>query len=581
MANDIFLSYAKKDLSTAENLYRDLCSAGLSVWFDRQSLRPGEKWKTAISNAIRNSKYFLALLSRTSVDKRGYLQREIREALELLLEVPEHHVFIIPVRIDDCIPSNPELRDLQFVDLFPSYDGGFEKLRSFLMPASAPESIQAQNSGPPVTVSFNKRFGDGARQLLHGLARDPQGNILIVGDFWGSIDFGNLNLYSVGDRDIFLAKFDPNGNHLWSNRYGDELEQVGVDVATDGTGAVYIASAFNGSLEFGGGSLISAGRYNIALAKLDANGNHIWSKSFGDQNYHVPECIAVTPSGIVAIAGRFQGCLDFGGTQIQSKSEQTDIFIAIFSPDGGCMWAKRFGGRFEQQTQSLAMDANGNIALVGVFKGELNFDSQTLAQRRLTEYCGFIAELDGSGNVLWCRPFGETPAEVGSVVAFDGINGDVLAAGFVRNKLPHDLSQGTNSLCLLARYGQSGLLKWYKSFGTPALPASLSIAADGRLLLTGHFTGSIDFGQGSLVSAGGYDIFAAMFTPDGNVQWSKRFGDRWPQFLIRGVHGHDRSVVLAGSFHGTIDFGSGPVVATGYDGAKEGNEDVFLAILQA
>jgi hypothetical protein len=60
-----------------------------------------------------------------------------------------------------------------------------------------------------------------------GLAVDAEGNILAVGDLWGSIDFGGSRLAAKGDRDIFLAKFDRSGTHIWSQCYGDELEQVG------------------------------------------------------------------------------------------------------------------------------------------------------------------------------------------------------------------------------------------------------------------------------------------------------------------------------------------------------------------
>ena len=78
----------------------------------------------------------------------------------------------------------------------------------------------------------------------------------------------------------------------------------------------------------------------------------------------------------------------------------------------------------------------------------------------------------------------------------------------------------------------------------------------------------MDFGLGPLVSEGGYDIFAARFSSDGAPLWSARFGDARQQFLVQGVHAPDGLVALAGSFHGTIDFGSGPLVASGDDGVE-------------
>jgi outer membrane protein assembly factor BamB len=446
-------------------------------------------------------------------------------------------------------------------------------------PGTPPRREQRGGRDAAVAVRYCQRFGDPARQLLHGLTTDQQGNIIVIGDFWGSFDFGGPKLTSRGDRSIFIAKFDRTGNHVWSRSFGDESEKVGVGVGTDANGAVFIASAFTGTLDFGGKPLVSAGRYNIALAKIDPTGRHLWSHSFGDSTYQVPECVAVAASGKVVIAGRFQGSIDFGGLKIESQSNQTDIFVATFSSDGDCMWAKRFGGPYEQQTRSIAIDAAGSVALTGVFKGAISIDALTLSEQQPTDYCGFLAKLDEQGNALWCKRCGEPYVEQVSEVAFDRSSGDLLAAGFMRNKLPPDISREAGSVCLFARYDRSGVLRWSKAF-PGAFADSIAVAPDGRILITGHFDKVVDFGNGPLVSAGGYDIFAAMFTPDGNALWSRRFGDRWQQFLVKGTHGCDDSIILAGSFHGTIDFGAGALIASGFDGTKEGAEDIFLAILE-
>lgn len=441
-------------------------------------------------------------------------------------------------------------------------------------------SIAPVRQEPEISVRYCGRFGDDARQLLHGVTTDTQGNIVIVGDFWGNIEFGGAKLASAGDRDIFLAKFDQDGNHVWSSRYGDTSEQVGAGVGVDTSGAVFIASSFAGTLDFGGEALVSKGRYNVAIAKLDQSGHHKWSRCFGDDKYHVPECIAVAHSGRVTIAGRFQGAIDFGGGRIESQSNQTDIFLATFSTEGNYVWSKRLGGPYEQQTRSISIDANGNIAIAGVFKGGITIDGHTLTEGKPGDYCGFLAKFDEHGNALWCKRFGEPHAEQGSAVAFDRSNGDLVAAGIIRNKLPREGTSENGSLCLFARYDSNGVLRWSKTFGAYAYPSSLSIASDGRILLTGHFKKTVDFGLGPLMSAGGHDLFAAMFTPDGKIQWSRRFGDKRQQALVSGAQGANGAVVLAGSFHGTIDFGTGALVASGYDGTCEGAEDVFLAILE-
>ena len=135
-------------------------------------------------------------------------------------------------------------------------------------------------------------------------------------------------------------------------------------------------------------------------------------------------------------------------------------------------------------------------------------------------------------------------------------------------------------MCLLARYDPAGVLRWSRSFGTHASFSSISINPEGLILLTGSFEKTVDFGLGELVSAGGFDLFAAILTSDGYPLWAARYGDPRHQFLVRGTYGLDGSIVLAGSFHGTIDFGTGALTASGYDGFSEGSEDAFLVIFE-
>lgn len=494
-------------------------------------------------------------------------------------------------------PASPE-RDPAKVDLLAQWKAKLSERHTCAFYSSAatlavqvaidlPRRISDMDKQTTESVKQNRnlivrscqRFGDSARQLLHGLSIDRAGNIVTIGDFWGKIDFGNSTLTSVGNRNIFLAKFDKTGRHIWSRRYGNDSEQAGVGVGIDGTGAAYIVSAFSGTIDFGGQPLVSSGSYNVGLAKIDTAGDHIWSKCFGDARYHVPECIAVAPSGRVTIAGRFQGTIDFGGSVLASRSNQTDIFIATFSADGECIWAKGIGGPYEQQTRAMAVDAVGNIGVTGVFKGVLDAGGLILKEDQPGDYCGFLAKLDQDGTVLWCNRFGEPRVEQGSAIAFDHGNGDLVAAGFMRNKLPKELVGKAQAVCSLTRLDSNGVVRWSKAFGTNAFASSLSVAPDQEILLTGYFDQVVDFGRGRLISAGGYDLFAATFTADGQPNWSERYGDQRQQFLITGTYGVDGSIVLGGSFHGTIDFGAGVLVAEGYTGAAEGAEDVFLTIL--
>lgn len=124
----VFVSYAREDEKAAERLYKDLKEAGVEPWFAPESVMPGEDWKRAIKLAIRSSRYFIALLSSNSVNKKGVVQSEIADALEILKEFPPSEIYMIPVRLDDCKPSHERLQDLQWADMFPDWEKGLDKI---------------------------------------------------------------------------------------------------------------------------------------------------------------------------------------------------------------------------------------------------------------------------------------------------------------------------------------------------------------------------------------------------------------------------------------------------------------------
>jgi hypothetical protein len=124
----VFISYAREDTEAANRLYNDLKMAGLEPWLDTQSLLAGQNWKIAIRDAIKNSRYFIPLLSSNSVEKVGYVQKELKEALEVLDEFPKSKIFVIPVRINECKVNDDKLRELHIVDLFLNWSEGIAKI---------------------------------------------------------------------------------------------------------------------------------------------------------------------------------------------------------------------------------------------------------------------------------------------------------------------------------------------------------------------------------------------------------------------------------------------------------------------
>ena len=121
----VFISYAIEDSAEAERLYRDLKNAGAKPCIGKEGIRPGASWNLSLYHAIKNNRYFIPLFSSRSVDKIGYVNKELRYAFDLL---DKKSIFMIPVRLDDCEIPFEKLKRIQNADLFPDWNDGVKRI---------------------------------------------------------------------------------------------------------------------------------------------------------------------------------------------------------------------------------------------------------------------------------------------------------------------------------------------------------------------------------------------------------------------------------------------------------------------
>jgi hypothetical protein len=128
----VFLAYVTEDALLARRLYEALEDQGFSVWMDTRKLLPGQNWPRAIENAIETADFFVACFSSNSVNKRGGFQAEVRYALDCARRMPLDDVFVTPVRLNECRVPRSIQRELQYIDLFPDWQSGVQKLSQAL-----------------------------------------------------------------------------------------------------------------------------------------------------------------------------------------------------------------------------------------------------------------------------------------------------------------------------------------------------------------------------------------------------------------------------------------------------------------
>jgi hypothetical protein len=125
----VFLCHASEDKPAVRKLYERLTKDGINAWLDEEKLLPGQDWKLEISKAVKASDAIIVCLSSQSVKKAGFVQKEIKLALDVAKEKPEGEIYFIPARLDDCaVPDS--LHDYQWVNLFD--DKGYDRIKKAL-----------------------------------------------------------------------------------------------------------------------------------------------------------------------------------------------------------------------------------------------------------------------------------------------------------------------------------------------------------------------------------------------------------------------------------------------------------------
>ena len=116
MGQDVFISYSRVNLRFVERLEAFLSNVGVTTWFDKKSLLPGQRWEDFIDDEIPASRTFLTCLSKAGTNKKGYFHVEQHRAYEAALRVPPEQLFILPVTLGDCeVPK--KLRQYHTVNL--------------------------------------------------------------------------------------------------------------------------------------------------------------------------------------------------------------------------------------------------------------------------------------------------------------------------------------------------------------------------------------------------------------------------------------------------------------------------------
>ncbi|MFS8069925.1 MAG: hypothetical protein ACMG6S_26465 [Byssovorax sp.] len=270
---------------------------------------------------------------------------------------------------------------------------------------------------------------DGMTANVSDVAVDAAGNVVIAGLFTGTLNLGSGVTLTSPSQSIYVAKLDGAGNHIWSKHFVSGGYPSVQRIATDAAGNVLAVGTFEQTTDFGGGPLTKVDDPNYLdtwgfAMKLDAAGNHVFSRAFGGDKYSKRALdVATDPAGNAIVTGSCDVSVDLGAGAVDCGP--TGIFIAKYDGAGALVWEKHY-----TQTMSpyplirVSADAQSNLLLWGNLYGQPDFGGGPLP---LTGNL-FLVKVDAAGGHLWSRSYEVTKYADADAVSVDAA-GNVLVVG--------------------------------------------------------------------------------------------------------------------------------------------------------
>lgn len=390
----------------------------------------------------------------------------------------------------------------------------------------------------------------------------------------------------------------PAGDPVWGVGFGAMVgDQQSFDVALASPDSVVATIGFATSIGIPNvGMLTASSARNIVVAKFanDGSGGK-WATQIKCSGEIIRSVVDVDPMGNSIVAGGFNGIMTIEDVPVTLPASNYDAYIAKFDPTGKFLWVKTFGEVHYQQIADVAVDAEGNIIVVGVTEGAPYKFGTTIDTVDITPPPGvmgaldddiFVAKFDADGNIIWAKRLGfavnNIPAEgTGSwldpsvTVAVSPKSGAIVVGGTFQKTImlgPDQVTAKGKEDGFVVQYDAGGTRDWKLTFGDDNRSQRVTSVAYGRageeftgeVFVTGWFQGTIAFeGEGNTLNS--YNTSKSLLVmkigADGKPVWARGYGAQGDQVGSSILVDQKNQPIVLGSFTGVLDFfGSGTLV---------------------
>lgn len=398
-----------------------------------------------------------------------------------------------------------------------------------------------------------KQLGTDSYDFGWGNAVDGDGNVFVTGGTGGSLD-GNS---TAGDLDMILVKYNAAGQKQWTRQLGTASEDSGNAVAVDADGNIYVAGTTLGDL--GGPHEGEDDEYDIFLVKYNSDGNEQWRRRLGTPEVDDAPGVALDAGGNIYVSGTTYGDMD--GDLEEINAGDFDMFLVKFNASGDKQWTRQWGTSSSDECYGMTVDAGGNVYLTGLTYGNLDHTSAGQSDMFLVKYNAagerqwarqwgtatqdygygvavdresgdvyvagstgnqnpgsyeglwdmLLVKYDAAGELQWTRQVDSGDDDEGWGLAVDA-DGNIFVAGDTYGTLDGNTSAGGWD-AFLVKYDAAGERLWIRQMGTDAEDAAYGVATDagGNAFVTGYTFGGLD----GNTNAGEDDVFLVKFNSDG------------------------------------------------------------------
>ncbi len=349
-------------------------------------------------------------------------------------------------------------------------------------------------------LPWKKTYGGSNFEEALSVSGTTDGGCIVVGESESTDGYVSGN---HGDADYWIIKLNASGDTVWEKSLGGSNFDWATSVIQTSDGG-YIVAGSSGSND--GDVSGNHGYFDFWIVKLNASGDTVWKKTFGDTLYDVAFSIKQTTDDGYIIAG-----------YLSIDINNADYLIIKLNSSGDLLWQKTFGGSHTEEANSIIQTSDGGFIVAGYSNSS---DGDVTGHHDMEDF--WILKLDDSGNLQWQRSLGGNSVDVAKSI-IQTSDGGYVVAGYSTSSDGDVTGNHGNEDYWVVKLDNSGNIQWQKSLGGSSWDYAYSVieTPDGGFIVAGYSSSTDGDVTGN---HGNEDYWIVKLDSNGNFLWDKSFG---------------------------------------------------------